>query len=96
MIQEHIDNRHYRKVSIESMINYQGKKYSVSTKYIGKRVETINSDTKLYSYYNCEIIRYTLRSNASDDEIMMFRREHTFDYDFIMTHEEGDGLRTDD
>lgn len=121
LIQEHIDNRHYRKVSIESMINYRGKKYSVPTKYIGKQVEIITTDTELYVYYNgetirthtiieqesknkfsynthdtVEILRSDLKANASDDEVMMFMREQMADYDFIMTHEEGDGWRTDD
>lgn len=121
MIQEHIANRHYRKVSIESMINYRGKKYSVPTKYIGKQVEIITTDTELYVYYNgetirthtiieqesknkfsynthgtVEILRSDLKANASDDEVMMFMREQTADYDFNMTHEEGDGWRTDD
>lgn len=57
LIQDHIDNRHYRKVSVELMINYRGKKYSVPTKYIGKQVEIITTDTELYVYYNGETIR---------------------------------------
>lgn len=35
LIHTYIDNRHYRKVSHESMIVYQSNKYSVPSKYIG-------------------------------------------------------------
>lgn len=45
------------KVSKESMINYNGKKYSVPTKYIGLKVNTIEtSDGNINIYYNQDFI----------------------------------------
>ncbi|WP_242984182.1 IS21 family transposase [Clostridium tertium] len=45
------------KVSKESMINYKGKKYSVPTKYIGLKVNIIEtSDGNISIYYNQDFI----------------------------------------
>ncbi|MDR0899445.1 MAG: IS21 family transposase [Lactobacillaceae bacterium] len=121
LVQTHIDNRHYRKVSRESMIDYKRKKYSVPSQFIGKKVEIITTENELYIYYNGEVVRThtiiptdnqtrlsyneddvvqilrsDLKKDASDDEVTAFMREQMVDYDFMFSHEEGDGWRYDD
>ena len=44
------------KVSNESMINYQGIKYSVPIKYVGKNITIIDEDNVTHLYYNNNLI----------------------------------------
>jgi len=53
LLDTYLNNSHIiRKVSKESMIVYQNKKYSLATKYIGKEVELKVNDNTLEIYYN--------------------------------------------
>ena len=44
------------KVSNESMIKYQGIKYSVPIQYVGKEVTVSENDNVIYIYYNANLI----------------------------------------
>ena len=44
------------KVSNESMINYQGIKYSVPIKYVGKNITVIDENNVIHLYYNKDLI----------------------------------------
>ncbi|MEG1363918.1 MAG: IS21 family transposase, partial [Clostridia bacterium] len=44
------------KVSTESMIKYEGRKYSVPIKYIGKNLIILEENTCIHIYYNTELI----------------------------------------
>ncbi|WP_371862796.1 Mu transposase domain-containing protein [Lentilactobacillus rapi] len=46
-----------RKVSKESMVVFQNRKYSVPTRYIGNTVQIKHNDNTLWIYYNGELIR---------------------------------------
>lgn len=49
-------NTHSRKVSTESMINFNGNKYSVPINLIGKVVDIKINDNEIYIYYNAKLI----------------------------------------
>ena len=51
------------KVSNESMINYQGIKYSVPIQYVGKNITVIDENNVIHLYYNKDLI-YSYRKNA--------------------------------
>ena len=51
------------KVSNESMINYQGIKYSVPIKYVGKNITVIDENNVIHLYYNKDLI-YSYRKNT--------------------------------
>lgn len=44
------------KVTNESMISYQGSKYSVPIQYIGKQISVIDEDNVIHLYYNSNLI----------------------------------------
>ena len=46
------------KVSNESMITYKGIKYSVPIQYVGKQITVLDTDNKIYLYYNKELINF--------------------------------------
>lgn len=52
------------KVSNESMISYQGIKYSVPLQYIGKSITVIDEDNVIHLYYNKKII-YSYKKNTN-------------------------------
>ena len=49
--------RQVRKVSNESMINYEGHKYSVPVDYLGELVEVETADNVLHIYYSGQLVR---------------------------------------
>lgn len=51
------------KVSNESMINYQGIKYSVPIQYVGKNITVIDEDNVIHLYYNKNLI-YSYKKNT--------------------------------
>ena len=51
------------KVSNESMINYQGIKYSVPIKYVGKNITVLDENNVIHLYYNKDLI-YSYRKNT--------------------------------
>ena len=51
------------KVSNESMINYQGIKYSVPIQYVGKNITVIDENNVIHLYYNKNLI-YSYRKNT--------------------------------
>lgn len=52
------------KVSNESMISYQGIKYSVPLQYIGKSITVIDEDNVIHLYYNKKMI-YSYKKNTN-------------------------------
>lgn len=50
------------KVSNESMITYQGIKYSVPIQYVGKQITVLDEDNVIHLYYNTKII-YSYNKN---------------------------------
>lgn len=50
------------KVSKESMITYQGIKYSVPTQYVGKQITVLEENNILHLYYNSKLI-YSYNKN---------------------------------
>ena len=60
------------KVSNESMIKYKGKKYSVPTRYIGKKVNVFCSDDKLQIYYTKDLIA----CHTVSDKILHYKSSH--------------------
>lgn len=52
----------WRKVSNESMITYQQRKYSVPTQYIGQQIMLKIEDNTLHLYYNQQVIKTHLLS----------------------------------
>lgn len=51
------------KVSNESMINYNGIKYSVPIQYVGKNITVIDEDNVIHLYYNKNLI-YSYKKNT--------------------------------
>lgn len=51
------------KVSNESMINYQGIKYSIPIQYVGKNITVIDEDNVIHLYYNKNLI-YSYKKNT--------------------------------
>ena len=50
-----LPNKTY-KVSNESMISYQGIKYSVPIQYVGKELTVLDEDNVIHIYYNTDLI----------------------------------------
>lgn len=50
VIAPYVSNRQTRKVAHDSMISFQGNRYSVPTKYIGYDLNIVSKDNKLYIY----------------------------------------------
>ena len=61
------------KVSNESMITYKGKKYSVPTYLIGKRVTVKEIDSRIYIYYNTN---YICLYNTNISLRFNYKKEH--------------------
>lgn len=52
------------KVTNESMVNYQGIKYSVPIQYIGKYINVLEEDNVIHLYYNKKLI-YSYKKNTN-------------------------------
>lgn len=59
----YLSNRQTRKVAKDSMISFNGNKYSVPVKYIGFDLNVIKKDNSLYIYDNINLIRCHQISN---------------------------------
>ena len=62
-------------VNRESMIKYEGKKYSVPTRYIGKRMTITTDDTA------CDILRSDAMQGRTDAEILSFVQNNLLNMD---------------
>lgn len=51
-----------KKVSMESMISYEGRKYSVPPKYIGKKVDITDTGSGFDVSFDCHLIRHWEKS----------------------------------
>lgn len=58
----YISNKTY-KVSNESMVTYQGVKYSVPIQYVSKQITVIDDDNVIHLYYNSELINSYKKNN---------------------------------
>ncbi|MDO5564948.1 MAG: IS21 family transposase [Eubacteriales bacterium] len=57
ILSSYLSNRQTRKVAKDSMISYQGNKYSVPVKYINLDLNVIKKDNSLYIYDNTNLVR---------------------------------------
>lgn len=57
LLDSYIETSFTQTVPQTLLVRYKGKEYSVPAKYIGKRVKVYPIDTKLYIYFNTELIR---------------------------------------
>ena len=57
ILNSYLSNRQTRKVAQDSMISFNGNKYSVPVKYIGLDLNVIQKDNTLYIYDNINLVR---------------------------------------
>lgn len=79
-----IPNKTY-KVSKESMITYQGIKYSVPIQYIGKSISVVDEDNVIHLYYNSNLIcsykkNEKFRYNYKENDYIDILKNSCFDY----------------
>jgi transposase len=72
LLSSYVSNYKDYTVSLESMINYKGRKYSVPIYYIGKKVNVIEVDNKISIYYNGDFICSFDRLDTK----LNYKREH--------------------
>ena len=63
------------KVYQDSMINYKGQKYSVPTRFIGKYVNTYETEDAVNIYYTDDLIA----SHSKSDKFLNYKREHAIE-----------------
>lgn len=57
ILNSYLSNRQIRKVAHDSMISFNGNKYSVPVKYIGLDLNVLQKDNSLYIYDNTYLVR---------------------------------------
>lgn len=57
ILNSYLSNRQIRKVAHDSMISFNGNKYSVPVKYIGLDLNVLQKDNSLYIYDNTNLVR---------------------------------------
>lgn len=72
------------KVSNESMVSYQGIKYSVPIQYIGKQITVLDEDNVIHLYYNTKLIysynkNKKYKYNYKENDYMDILKNSSFD-----------------
>ena len=75
MIESYIEDVQTTTVNSTLLVSYKGSGYSVPTKYIGKRVKSIEIDNKLYIYYNNELIAV----HDLNSKLFNYKKDHYID-----------------